>query len=172
MKNKALLLLICLMGTCVTSYAQNNRLTVHLKQVRLGQVFELIQQQSEFIIFYKDNQVNLSQLVSVESENQIIDHVLDQALKGTGLNYKIFDRQIIIVLDKDINDADQLISQAQTVPKKKNITGKVTDETGDPIPGVTVIAKGTHFGIVTNQEGVFSLNVPQDALHLVFRLLG
>ena len=71
----------------MATQAQNNRLTLHLKQASLGRVFELVQQQSEYIIFYKDNQVDLSHLVTIDSENQEIENVLKQALKKTGLKW-------------------------------------------------------------------------------------
>jgi len=172
MMNKATFLLICFIWFFFTSHAQTNRLTAHLKHVSLGQVFELIQRQSEYIIFFKDNQVDLTQLVSVNAENLTIDDVLEQALKKTGLKYKIFDRQVIIVPDKDLNDAANILSQSNTEQKKRNVIGKVVDEYGLPLPGATVVVKGTHFGVITNQEGVYSLDVPQDALLLTFSFVG
>jgi TonB-linked SusC/RagA family outer membrane protein len=147
-------------------------LTAHLKNVSLGQVFELIQQQSEYIIFYKDNQVDLTQLVSVNAENGSIEKVLEQALKRTGLKYKIFDRQVIIVHDKDLNSAANMLSQANTELKKKNIMGRVVDEYGIPLYGVTVVVKGTYFGVITNEEGIYALDVPEDALLLTFSFVG
>jgi len=77
MKHKAFLLLFCLLGSYLISSAQNDRLTLHLKQVSLGQVFELIQQQSEYIIFFKDNQVNLNQKVTVQATDLTIEDILD-----------------------------------------------------------------------------------------------
>lgn len=172
MMNKATLLLFCFMCVFFTLHAQTNRLTVRLKHVSLGQVFELIQKQSEFIIFYKDNQVDLTHLVSVNAENLTIEEVLEQALKKTGLKYKIFDRQVIIVPDKDFNNAANLLSQSNPELKKRNVRGKVVDEYGLPVPGVTVVVKGTNFGIITNQEGIYALDVPEDAFLLTFSFVG
>lgn len=172
MKKKAFSLLLCLMSLYLISPAQTNRLTVHFKEVSLDFMFKLIQQKSEFIIFYKDDQVNLLQKVSVDAENQPIEQILEQILDGTDLKYKIFDRQIIIVQDKDKNDAISASVPKEPDQKKKTVKGKVTDENGNPISGVSVIVKGTHIGIVTDLEGSFNLEAPLDARYLVFSYIG
>lgn len=159
------------MCICSATFGQNNRLTLHLEKVSLGQFFQLIQQQSEFIIFYKDNQVNLSQLVSVNAKDKTINTVLDQALKGTGLTYKIFDRQIIIVPNKDENKGKSA-AQLEREQQKRKVSGAVTDESGNPIPGATVVAKGTHYGILTDKDGQYVLSVPVNATTLVFSFVG
>ncbi len=172
MKNKAFLMLFCLIGFPLVMQAQSNRLTIHLKQVSLGQLFELIQQQSEFIIFYKDNQVNRTQLVSVEAENEPIENILDQALKETGLKYKIFDRQIVIVPDRDKKDLSQIPLTNGFENKTRIVKGKVTDENGAPLLGVSVILKGSLMGTITNTDGSYSLEVPANALFLIFSFVG
>lgn len=52
------------------------------------------------------------------------------------------------------------------------VTGKVTDENGEPLPGATVIIKGTSNGTITDMDGNFSLNVPSEASVLVFSFVG
>lgn len=151
--------------------AQSNRLTLHLNQVSLEQVFELIQQQSEFIIFFKDNQVNLQQKVSINANGLSIEEVLDQALKNTPLKYKVFDRQIIIIKNTDLSFMTGAISQNEPV-KKRTVTGKVTDEFGNPILGVTIVVKGTHIGVISNPDGNYTIDVPVDATSLFFSFVG
>ncbi|HZK95376.1 MAG TPA: TonB-dependent receptor [Prolixibacteraceae bacterium] len=56
--------------------------------------------------------------------------------------------------------------------QKKAITGAVTDQTGSPIPGVTVIVKGTSIGVVTDFDGKYTLSVPADAKVLNFSFVG
>jgi len=52
------------------------------------------------------------------------------------------------------------------------ITGKVTDESGQPLPGVSVILKGTAQGTVSNENGNFSLTIPDGAETLQFSFIG
>ncbi|GAB1450784.1 TonB-dependent receptor [Draconibacterium sp.] len=55
---------------------------------------------------------------------------------------------------------------------QKTVTGTVTDNTGAPLPGVTVFVKGTAIGSITNIDGVYSLSVPNDAKSLMFSFIG
>ncbi len=171
MRNNALLLLFCLFCFFKASLAQDNRLTLHLKQVSLGQVFDLIQHQSEYIIFFKDNQVDLTCKVSVDADNLTIEEIFNQALAGTNLSYKVFDRQIIIVRNKDVSNITNSILPKDQIPRR-TVTGRVVDEAGIPVLGVTIVVKGTHIGVITDPEGNYSLDVPVNASLLLFSFVG
>ncbi len=64
----------------------------------------------------------------------------------------------------------QLPSEAMSF--KKNVTGKVTDEQGVALPGVSIIIKGTTIGVISNSSGTYSLEVPDDSATLVFSFIG
>jgi len=55
---------------------------------------------------------------------------------------------------------------------QRSINGTVSDESGQPLPGVSVVVKGTATGVATNMDGKFSLNVPANAKTLVFSFIG
>lgn len=56
--------------------------------------------------------------------------------------------------------------------KGHKVTGVVTDRNGNPLPGVTIVMKGTSLGVATDQEGMFMLEVPNDATILIFTMVG
>src|SRR5690606_41883296 len=56
--------------------------------------------------------------------------------------------------------------------QERQVTGEVKDEEGFPIPGVSVVVKGTSQGTVTDFEGNYALSVPGDNAILVFSYLG
>ena len=56
--------------------------------------------------------------------------------------------------------------------QQKSLQGKVTDNTGSPIPGATVVVKGTTVGTVTNLDGAYQLDVPASATVLTFSYIG
>jgi len=60
------------------------------------------------------------------------------------------------------------ISHAQD----RNITGNVTDESGEAIPGVSIVVSGTSIGTITSVDGTYSLSVPEDATNLMFSFIG
>ena len=169
---KGKVLLFCFISFFSTLHAQENKLSAHLKQVSLGQVFELIQQQSEYIIFYKDSQVELKRKVSVDADDLTVNQILEQALKGTGLKFKIFDRQIIIIQDKDNFETNDILSPPQASQETKIIEGKVVDENGNPLLGVSVFVKGTYIGIITDLNGYYNLEVPANTTSLFFSFVG
>ena len=79
-----------------SSYSQSTKLNLKLNQSTLEQLFGRIEEQSEFYFFYKNDEVDLDRKVDVVAENQTVDNILNQAFKGTGLNYRILDRYIVI----------------------------------------------------------------------------
>jgi hypothetical protein len=68
-----------------------------------------------------------------------------------------------------LNIADKILNN-ENLPV--TITGKVTDEKGQPLVGVSILIKGTSNGAVTDIEGKFKLNVPNEKAVLLFRYIG
>ena len=123
---KVSVLLIIFLGIFSKTYSQDTKLTIRLNNVSLGQVFDIIQEQSEFIIFYKDALVDLNKKVTVNAENSTVNNILDQVFKNTNLKYKVIDRQIVIVPREEIEDSNIILDEIQLNKNKKLILGKVT----------------------------------------------
>ncbi len=163
--------LILLLTTVITSagnlYSQTARFSMELKNVTLKQVFQEIEKNSEFIIVYSDDMVDVSKEVTVITAGAIVDAVFEQALKGTNLTFKVSDRQIAIT-----KKAEPSVMQNTEVQQEVTITGIVNDEKGLPIPGASIYVKGTLYGTVTNVNGEFTLSIPRGAEILVFSFVG
>ncbi|WP_423127995.1 SusC/RagA family TonB-linked outer membrane protein [Gaoshiqia sp. Z1-71] len=152
-----------------STYSQNTRLSLHLKNATIRKVFEEIQKQSEFIIFYKDSHVNLEQEINVSADQFTVDKILSQVLEGTNLTYQVVDRQIVIIPVSDSpSDTKDVILQ----PGEKNIAGIVKDVNGDPVPGATVFVKGTTNGTISDVDGKFSLNRVTNESVLIISFIG
>ena len=154
-----------------SSYSQNTKLSLHLEDGTIRQVFDEIQRQSEFIIFYKDNQVDLDRKINVRVNNSTVDRILDQALEGTNLTYRIFDRQIVILPERDPVIQYDGVDLSGQQPAKKRFSGKITDTEGIPIPGVSIVVKGTTTGTISDVNGIYSFDATADAV-LVFSFIG
>jgi len=155
-----------------SSYSQNTKLSLHLEDGTIRQVFDEIQRQSEFIIFYKDNQVDLDRKINVRVDNSTVNRILDQALEGTNLTYHILDRQIVIVPKRKIKEEGELVHESQDSPPVEIlIRGKVTDTSGHSLPGVTIVLKGTTNGTITDEYGNYTFKVPVNAI-LAFSFVG
>jgi len=171
MKKRLLLIIVLVACACLLSRAQEGTITIHLKQANLKQVFDLIQKQSAYIIFYNDTQVDAKQKASVSVDSGTVNDVLDQAFVGTDLIYKVFDRQIIILKEQK----SPALSEFQTDNSdrvSRVVKGNVTDESGNLLAGVSVFIPGKSIGVTTNFGGHYQLKVPGDTKFLTFSFVG
>lgn len=154
-----------------SSYSQSKKLSISKERSTLRNVFEEIQRQSEFIIVYNDKQVDLNQKVGSYFENSTVDVILEEALKATGLTYQIFDRQIVIYPKSDPAIQHQNTESRDQQADKTRVSGKVTDTKGLPLPGVSVVVKGTTTGTITDSNGIYGFDAPAKSI-LVFSFIG
>lgn len=161
MRLTVLIFFLSLLHVSASVYSQKTKLNLILENATLQKVFKAIQDQSEFDFFYNDEQIPADARISANYSNGTVEEILGSVLKGTGLNY--------YVLDKDIVISSKELSMAQ---QRGKVTGKVTDGSGGTLPGVSVVLKGTTIGTITDANGVFSLsNIPNNAI-LQFSFVG
>ena len=159
-----LLLLFLTVFTVIAAdtYSQSTKLNLKLKNIHVVELLGQIEAQSEFRFFYNE-EIDLNYVVSLSASDETIGNVLDKVFRDKGIKYEIIDRQVILT---NSSIANSVSVQQQT------ISGKVTDSSGNPLPGVTIIIKGTSIGTSTGANGSFTLpNVPSDAT-LVFSFIG
>lgn len=148
------------------SYAQDTRLSLDIENRPIQEILEIIEEQTEFRFMYDATIVDLHQKKSIKCKNQSVAKILDDLFKDSGISYKIEDRQIALSRSGIRSNSKQTMQQQLTV------TGKVTDQDGQPLPGTTVMIKGTTQGTITDADGNYSLSdVPADAT-LVFSFVG
>ncbi|OFX28789.1 MAG: SusC/RagA family TonB-linked outer membrane protein [Bacteroidetes bacterium GWF2_42_66] len=165
MKLTCFLILVFVLVTSAASFSQSGKLNLSLKNGTLVDALKQIEDQSEYYFYYNNDEIKSVTNVSIQIDNRSVEDVLNELLSGTGLEYKIVDRFIVV---KKIEDS----VNNQQVQQQKNINGKVTDTSGVPLPGVTVVVKGTTNGVITNVDGNYSLTkVPIDGV-LIFSFVG
>lgn len=143
------------------------KMDINVENISLEELFEKIQNNSEFIFFYKDDVLNHK--VSLKLKNATVATILDTAFRNTNLTYKIDYRQVVIKEDLGVYVDDQKMQQNQ---QQRVVKGAVLDEGGMPLAGATVQLKGTNRGATTDFDGNFKLTVPQDAKTLVISYIG
>ncbi|WP_299584598.1 TonB-dependent receptor [uncultured Sunxiuqinia sp.] len=165
MKLVCLFMLVAFMQVSAASYAQKTKLNVSGQNLTIEKALEQIEDQTDFSFFYNNQEVDLSRVVSLDLNNQTVEQVLDFLITESGLNYTINNKLIVIHKAQDSRFSD-LTNQ------KKEIIGKVTDASGSPLPGVTVVVKGTTQGTISDFDGNYILeDVPADGV-LVFSFVG
>lgn len=138
--------------------------TLNLKQVSYAVFCKEIQKQTPYRFFYNDAQNAELNNISVSVKNETIEKVMEQVLKNTKYNFRIVEFQIILVERKETQNHSVNALQ---------ITGKVVDTEGLPLPGVTIVVKGIPLGTVSNNQGLFSMTLPSiQPVSLLFSFIG
>jgi len=134
--------------------SQETLLNVNVARVSLVEVLKMIESKSDYTCLYSHEDVAKVDNLTVELKNVTVQEILDVCLKGTRLGYKIVDQTIVI---RNLSEMEQKNGEA----KQRTITGRVTDKSGVPLPGVTVMIKGLSVGTATDVNGDYKLAIPQ-----------
>lgn len=144
------------------SYTQNEKLSVKVHQVTFDEIVSVIENQSDYVFFYKSSDVDRTILYDVDLENKSIHEILDQLMEHSSLTYRVSGKYIFIDKKEIRKDKEVVNKENFVLQQRKQITGKVTDEQGEPVIGANIIEEGTTNGTVTDIDGNFSLLVEQD----------
>ena len=161
MRIAVILLLACFLQMQANdAYSQKTKLSVNSSNTELVNVLDQIEIESDFLFLYNEKLVDTNRKVSINVQDQEIEDILKILFSGTNVEYSILGRKII------------LAPKESTQPQLITVSGKVTDSSFYPLPGVTVVLKGTTKGTITNTDGNYSMeNVPSNGI-LVFSFVG
>ena len=135
--------------------AQQTRSGVHLTRTTVDEVMNYIEEHSDYTFLYNDKTVDRTRRVSVDNAAGDIRAILDAVFAGTDVRYDIRDNQIIL---------SEKRSQKQA-GRDDMIAGRVTDQNGVPLVGVSILVKGSARGTTTDVSGRFVLRIePGDVL--------
>jgi len=149
-------------------------ISIRAEKMALQNVLSIIEQQANVRFAYSRSMIQVKQEVSIRAENQSLDRVLDELFKGSEIDYQVARGQIILKKRKagkfsseDLPGSDMSVRWIE-----RSISGRVTEKSGEPLPGVSVLLKGTQRGTVTDIDGRFQLDIPNDDAVLVFSFVG
>jgi TonB-linked SusC/RagA family outer membrane protein len=151
------------MQVSASLYSQNTKLNLDFRNTRVVDVLEAIENQSEFRFAYSAEYIDINRKVSVDVKSQSIEKTLAILFNETDVKYSINDRHIMLYREG---------TESGTSQQQKSVSGKVTDNAGGSLPGVSVVIKKTTTGTITDSNGNYSLsNVPENAT-LQFSFVG
>lgn len=151
MKLTAIFLIVVCLQASATGYSQND-ISISVKNVELKKLFSLIQRQTEYRFLYEDAQLPKETRVNLEVQKASIETVLNTVLSNTSLRYRI------------INDNLVVLSAGNKEIASIAVRGRITDENGQPLQGVSVRLKGSSSGISTDADGSFSMEAPENSV--------
>ena len=138
------LTIVCAPAAEVRAQGQQVRVTIEMENVPMQQVITEIEKQTKFLFGVNDD-VDVTDRVTVKVANQLLQMALDQMTKGTSVVYRISGSNIIL---------------SQKEKRPVTVSGVVRDVKGDPIIGAAVVVKGTTIGTSTNVDGSYALQLP------------
>lgn len=147
------------------TYSQDTKLSLNLQNESVENVLDEIENQSEFYFVFNYKLVDVKKQVNIEADKQSVSDVLAMLFPDSEVDYVILDRQILL-------SPKEYLANTKIRLQPRIITGTITDLYGDPLPGAAILIKGRRSGVVTNIEGNYSIELPEDAEILEFSYMG
>lgn len=159
------------------------RVTLTLKEGSLKSFLRNLEKQADVVFSYQKDVISAGDRLSHEFRNETLDEVLKQVLIPRRIQYKVIKNNQIILSRIASEESEPGTSRredgmntgeplAADKPTDKTITGRVTDEKGEALPGVNILLKGTQQGTISDSEGEFNLRVPDEGTILVLSFVG
>lgn len=165
MKLSFLLLIIPLIPASASSYAQG--ITISKKDATLPEVFRELRKQTDYTFIFSNNQIANAKKVSISVKDAHITEVLDQCFGGQPLGYTI-NNKTITIQEKSSSFLKRIVNLFSAII----VTGIVTDEQGNVLPGATVKLQGLKTMTRTDDKGYFSINSEENKGLLIISYLG
>ena len=139
--------------------SQDKTVTLNLRNVSVETALDAVKKQTGVNMLYNSQMFKGVSPVSVNAKNERWEVALKLILNPQGFDYVVKDGIVVI-------------RKMQTEKRENRIRGMVVDANREPIPGASIIVKGTRTGTSTNIEGEFTLDVKNDKVTLEVSFIG
>jgi len=153
----------------------DTKVTITVENLTLDNVLSKLEKSARVKFSYNSRLPQLNQKVSIEADKEMLSSILNRILIPFNITYSEVSNQIILQKSAandpfaSIDNRDTLFGIMTAGPI---IKGKVTDSSGSPLPGATVMAKGTKIAVLTDFDGNFSIEMPANSFALVISYVG
>lgn len=143
------------------AFGQASRvINLRANELQLTEVLRLIEQQTDYTFFYNSKELKLDKTVTLELEAMPVDQVLNRVFEGTSIHYTVRGNQILLRTQPE--------KEASSIP----VRGKIVDKDGLPLPGVTVVLKGTSVAVISDTGGNYQFKSVPGNGSLVYSFVG
>lgn len=158
-----------------TSNAQellNKKVTLHLKAVEVEKVILKLEKSVGVNFMYSPELIQSKRKISVEASDRPLSIVLSEIFGPLNIRYEVFGEQILLkrLQTGSSNAKEESMQEVEIL--ERNVSGVITDDKKEPVPGVSVQIKGTTRGVVSDVNGQYKITVPNEKAVLVFTSVG
>lgn len=140
------------------------KVTLSVKDASIENVFKNIRRQTGYNFLYSNRVLHISRPVSMEVKDASLEAALDQCMKNQSLTYHVINKTVVVEVSESPSQAP--------VHQPVKITGRVTDDKGRPLAGVSIQVKGTQSGTITDGNGDYTITVPGEEAILIYTYIG
>ena len=162
MKLTAIIILAACLQVSARGFGQ--RISITVKDAPLEKVFTEIRKQAGYNFVYANDVLQKASNVDITVKSATIEEVLSLIFQKQPLSYSIIDKVVVV----KIKEPASVSLQDFSPPPPIDVHGRVVNETGEPVEGVTVTVKGTKIATATNANGEFTLKGIDEKATLVF----
>lgn len=138
-----------------TAFAQDERVSIKVQNKPLSEVLNEIEAKSNYSFLVRNNDVNLNELVTIDASNETVKNILTQLFAKSKVSFEVTGNGISIFMPQNPEKYD--------TQNSKKVSGLVSDSYNDIIIGATVRLKETTTGTITDINGNFTIEVPNNA---------
>lgn len=153
----------------------NQRLTLSFESAEIKKVLQRIEKTTNVQFMYSSNVIKSTRRVSLAVNNERLAVVLESLLTPMEVAYEVAGNRILlkrVKAEKTAMPNQTSVHPNEFAPIDRQIIGKVIDESGGGLPGVSVVVKGTAKGAITDSDGKYNLSIPEGNVTLVYSFVG
>jgi TonB-dependent starch-binding outer membrane protein SusC len=159
MRISFVLLFVLILHISASINSQSVKLNFSVTNLKVKDVLKLIEGQSNYRFFYNYDLDFLDKELTLSSHGDDVNTILDNIFRNSTITYKLLENNVVII-------APQVNFQ------QRRVSGHITDSNGEPMIGVNITIKGTNIGVICDNEGKYSIEIPSGAVTLVFSYIG
>lgn len=180
--HQLLLVFVC----CGVAYAHRTNgqnilernVSIQAENARFKAILSQIEEQAEVRFIYSSSAIDVRQRLNLLASHKKLDLVLKELLHPLSIEYSVSGKRILLRRSVTREEDSESFFRSREVQMMENmyldrvVTGRVTDEKGEGLPGVSILVKGTQQGTITDEKGNYHVTVESGETVLIFSFVG
>ena len=155
-------------GNAQVKSVKEVKISLQMQNAKLAEVFNKIEERTDYSFNFSEDKIVLSRRINLNFNDATVEDVLLKISEKMDLEFKQVNNSIGVSLRKKSRPQKTILVSIMNF----TVTGTVTEENGQPLPGATVVEKGTTNGSVTDASGKYTLQVTDENAVLMFSFVG